>query len=36
MKPKGDWGSIAWSKVDARRESWRAASRRASAVAFGV
>ena len=36
MKPMGNWGLIVWSKVDARQESWRAASRRASAVAFGV
>ena len=36
MKPMGDWGSMAWSRVDTRWESWRAASRRASAVAFGV
>ena len=36
MKPTGDWGSMAQSRVDARRESWRAASRRASAAAFGV
>ena len=36
MKPTGDWGLMARSRVDARQESWRAASRRASAVAFGV
>ena len=36
MKPTGDWGSIVRSKVDARCESWRAVSRRASAAALGV
>ena len=36
MKPMGDWGSMVWSRVDVRQESWRAVSRRASAAAFGV
>ena len=36
IKPMGDWGLMVQSKVDARWESWRVASRRVSEVAFGV
>ena len=31
-----DWGSMVQSRVDVRQESWRVASKRASAAAFRV
>ena len=36
IKLMGDWGSIVWSKVDVRWESWRVVSRRVSVAVFGV